>query len=244
MKKGSILVLEFLIRLIIAVVLVAIIISIASTCIGNTSEAKASFEELVEKVNTIKEGELISMSLDMDKDTMIVLFNKDSNELRFKKLEQSWEDGSYSPAEEVYAKITEDKPYYPDKNSICLYLELPKSTDGSIDQFFSGKKVCKRTTVNLFYRGGFNGHITWNGASGGSGDYITEGGIMLARPARLKPVGWEPDRSEGELSNTERLKTVYIENYRGAVAICAWQPCLTAENKKEIDDMLNPIISN
>jgi len=69
---------EFLVRLLIAVIALAFVVSIASRCFRITDEAEESFNRLADKIEEAqkwKQGESDSVRLDMDEGTFVLFFS-------------------------------------------------------------------------------------------------------------------------------------------------------------------------
>lgn len=249
MKKSQVFTLIFLLRLIVAIVLVLFIFAIARKCVGNTSEARVSFEKLVNKINTIQEGELLSMPLVMDKDTMIIFFNKGRDNVSLQDM-KNWNIWDGYPISQTIFGSTADCSV--ESACICLHFKLPeniKEKDHLYRQIKGTKFYCKKTNNDLFYNEGFYGYkiALSYGKLGtiGKAPYKFEGGLFLQRsnsPYSKLHKATLGVYDDSKLQVRPRIKTTYIEKYHGVVGVCEWHPCLTEENKKEIDALLSPII--
>lgn len=113
---------EFLVRLVIAVVFVLFAISLAKSLFSFSNEAEDSFYNLIsliEEVSQGKEGLTDSMALVMDKKTSILLFNKDSDYIKYIAVEENFLNKFFG--HKGKAELIEKPKNCPeDKSCICL----------------------------------------------------------------------------------------------------------------------------
>ena len=146
-RKSQMMVLVFAAKLVIALILVFFVFSIARRCVGNTSEATESFLQLVEKIRSIKEDEFLSTGIVMDKETAIIGFSKNSEEIiRLKRV--GTPQGSCEKDKNCQSYV--EKPEACDNSKACIcyctkYEAKKVLTDRDMGgyQAYCEKPICK-----------------------------------------------------------------------------------------------------
>ena len=231
---------EFIVRLVIALVMVTSAILIGKSFFRLSDEALDSYNELVKEIGDIKEGELRSMPLIMDKETAMIGFSKNSPSL--KKIWWKYLEGLYLKREAYFKRPNSCSI---NNSCLCLCREGWESTyiDESTTEYSCEKIICndfqtdflKKMTEQEF------GLITEDQ----SDVVLSKNGKFPADSENLEdphfPTGFlfVRDVTYSHFpEKTERRFTTYFERYKNKIGICFKSPCFSEQTKKEIDAKL------
>ncbi|MBW2996277.1 hypothetical protein KY332_03180 [Candidatus Woesearchaeota archaeon] len=194
MKKKAIMY-EFLVRLIIAVLMVTAAIIIGKSFFRLTSEGMNSYHKLVGVIEDIEPPELKSTSLAMDKETMIVVFNENIDPI-VADSEVAYKPGIAAlpaPYSLLNSKVQVSRPASCDINQNCVCLIRDVEKTGNVYDLLTVKyeeAVCN-PVEHTFMQGD-----------------IENGRIVIYRPRQIVP----------------RDRTVWIENRNNILAMCLSSP--------------------
>lgn len=221
MNKKSIM-FSFFLRLLIALIIFIPTVYFFSSLFRLSESALDNYNNLAEKVKEIAEipGEYKeSVVLRLDKDTAVLGFKKDSNELFFYGV------GGRKKAGQQPIDFTNPLPHIPpgskfikpneceeDKACMCLCQEV--NTDKTPKEPIE----CNRRICNSY----------------DNINFISEKSKYLF--AREKEIGGFIIERFSLLYREERLKSVYIHKYEDFISICLEQPCITDEMKDELEN--------
>jgi len=247
--------LEFVVRLVIALVMVITVIAIAKSCFRISSEATGSYTELVTVIDEIQEGELRSKPIILDKGTAIFGFSKNSEKI-------SLTNRGIITKEDKPA-ITIDRPSACEKDAACLCLcsskwGRKKALSFPHEMVCNGNIYCQNideidfiqeqdlkdfgVDIKDFYSyfklvGGFT-FERYN--KDFLDDYAEFESYFLPLFTGIKAINPREDLpslhgSVSPIVFDERVRTIYIQRYQDKVAVCFNSPCITEEIKQELD---------
>lgn len=180
-----------------------------------------SYDKLVEIVSSIREGEILSTPLYMEKKSVIVGFSKDAD--RF----ETQEHGSMSNP----IRIVFDRPTDCEESKACICLcsgfKVTKHSDSNINYNSECEErlICKSLdTIDILAEKAVK-YETGN-------PFTWRGGFLFGNdlPKTLQV---------GLAQNQQATRTFYVERYEGIVSVCLENPleipCIPDEIKEQID---------
>ncbi|MBW2974316.1 hypothetical protein KY366_01230 [Candidatus Woesearchaeota archaeon] len=227
-KKG--IMLEFLVRTIIAIIFLSGAVALGKSFFRVSSQAEQNFDRFVKTIEEAEEGTR-SMELIMDQKTMILYFDKGSDYIGFIELESAINKFFGHGDSIEYVKKPDRCPKEGACTCLCLNkLEEDKEmrdeiifpTDKEYDSIrhYSCSKIKKCVSVS-------KDKILKQGITSPSiglvniVDHVFKGGFFIERMA----LSTGPKK--------ERRDTIYIQNYKGNIGICENVPCITEEMIKQ-----------
>ena len=212
-KKADTISYEFFVRLVFAIILVLTAIFMVKSFFNLSSQAESSFDELSEIISNIKDGELQSFPLIMDDNTVILMFNKGSNEINF--------DSASDPLTNLVThpfKFIRPDSCPTDSACICLCasgntLQDPEANTGS---FTCEKSICKSTEKEIFYRESLISALPASTELSMTTKHFKKG-ILIQR-------GVFSEKQEGY--KKPRTFTVYVKQLGKLTGVCETSPCL------------------
>ncbi len=245
MNKKAIM-LEFLIRLIIAIVFIGSAFYIGSKLFRLGDKGYDDYNKLTNLIDEMKvSGEIRSLSLSMDQDTAIVGFssNDDYSVSRYRL--------PYPAGQVIFIFRRSDFPAcIKDKSKSCVCLVTKPKFDkyGKIDSTTEAglggrdddldKEVYKSLQIyykpeeeSKFYCADVDADINFQCdlEEKPNDEFSCSHGFVLERGIAKRSTEYP------QYLNSDRTRGIYLENYQGKVIICLNSPCLSDITKKEID---------
>ena len=240
MKKSSIL-LKFLFWMIVGLIFFIPSCMLINTLMKEDVEASSieSYTNLKELIDSVKDGEVASIPLYMNKKSVVVGFSIDNN--RF-------ENHYYHEDGEDEIKTVFDKPLGCENccevGKACLCLcsgyERNKGTDP-----YSAK--CEDMLIcNPIENRDILSYKEVKRRDNGQLEYSWKGGFLLHREISNYFGSFNPyskvsehftfsEDVNGLEKNTKVTRTIYVERYKNVVDVCLAGPCMTDETKAHID---------
>jgi hypothetical protein len=205
-KKG--IMLEFLVRLIIAIVFISGAIAIGRSFFRLTSQSGQSFDEVVTLIQEVQEGkaELLNGRLIMDTNTAIVGYNKDS--------------------EYVTRKIRAKN--IPEAISIPLFYSVNRPSTIECE--------LTKTCICLFKEGRLDIHSQFKNPICIELEGVTfvEKTKEFSHYDK-KDLSKNNENLAQDKNVTQRYHSVYVQGYKKKISVCLESPCITDEMKRQID---------
>lgn len=228
---------EFLLRLIIAILFVIAAIYIAKSSFRLTDAATNSYIKLQNKIIEIGEpgnnGKKIQIGIDMDKNTAIFGFSKNSQEIE--RLISGKNINVLCEADKTQScRAFLKRPESCEKGKSCICFCREYEVDSTSIVPLITKMHCKLQpkcksfdNMNLwdFYQ---SKHLSFypESLSKPGEDHLISGGFIIARTDK------DPNGLLIQNAMPPRTRELTIQNYNGLVAICQLDECVNEEIKK------------
>jgi hypothetical protein len=213
---------EFLVRLIISILCIVAVIAIFKKPFYWKGEMTTSFNRLVDKVNTIKDGELLTTSIFLDWETGIIGFR---NQGRFEYILPY-----YYQKEKQPLTFFERPEVCPEgKLCICLCMKGLGSSKNMGDPFFCKKLRCRNDLKGFDFPDKIlSKRELYDKLKDQEKPYMKNGFVILRsrKQAVLNPFI--------EALKPQGSKTIYIERIKNIVNICESLPCISEDIRNEI----------
>lgn len=251
-KKAITLPYEFLVRLIIALLMVFTAIWVGRCLLSPTGEGQDSYLDLVNLVSSIQDQELKSMPLVMDKGTAIFAFSKDSDQIGIGG--KGLITGQYKDAMII------KRPIACEKGKICICL-CRKGWQRNDVLAFPHEMSCKETffcnslenielidtfplkdlgieTKAFYYLFTINGGLVFERYDKTLVDDAAHLAKVTSPLLNFFSTREDFESLHGSVSPLvfdQRIRAIYVQRYKDTVAVCFKSPCITEEMKNVID---------
>ena len=174
----------------------------------------SSYNKLIELVESVKDGEILSLPYYMDKKTALIGFSNDSNRFECNNCEFTLERTS------VFNKPT-STTCEDDSSCICLCTEGFKYGEGTQSRYqFS----CEKMYCSSFQSLKFLDKVDVKSSNLRA---YWECGFLYGRTIHKI--------ANGLLPNNIATRTFYVQRYKNTVHVCTESPCITDKIKEQID---------
>lgn len=241
-KKG--IMVELLLRIIIAIIFLWGAIAIGKSLFRVTSQGEQSFNNLVNLIENVKtEGGTLSMNLIMDQKTAIYGFSKNADEIIRPKRGET-PSGKCENDKNCHSFVK--RPPSCDKGKVCIcYCSKYEAKKVFTDRIGGYEGTCKKPKCFNIDGIDFLSQISEiKLAFYGKGPLLPQivnpqniyNGFIFERE-KTDSGSWidGPHGLLAQINMPERSRAIYVENYKGVVSVCAEHPCISDEAKKQID---------
>jgi hypothetical protein len=201
--------LQFLFWTIVALLLFIPAVIFGSKLLMPANQGQNYYLKLVNLVERTQVNNMASMPLFMEEDTAIWGFGK---------------DGDFELTEADHVLLTSKRPTECKKGNSCLCL-CKEGLDVKDNLVECKKYICNSLNSEFFtiihpsYPTNSNLEI-----------YNFKNGFYILRAKTNRLMNYYPNTDV-----SDKMRTVYVQNYKGKVAVCERNPCITDDIKKIID---------